>query len=116
MYCSMKTTLALFIKRIQGNLILKRQLNCWTADITKKHRKIYEKTYPAVLVHPDGSTVNIQYFEPRKIIKLPLDITTLSELDRKLILESRKPKTKVEIEDEVEDNFDENKYLKIAKM
>ncbi|KAH0549628.1 39S ribosomal protein L55, mitochondrial [Cotesia glomerata] len=101
--------------KISRGLLLRRQFNCWTANVTKKHRKNYERTYPTVLVHPNGSTINIQYFEPRKIIKLPLDLSVLSEQERKLILERRKPKSKVKIEEEVEDDFDQNKYLRFAR-
>uniref|UniRef100_A0A0C9R467 MRpL55_0 protein n=1 Tax=Fopius arisanus TaxID=64838 RepID=A0A0C9R467_9HYME len=90
-----------------------RQLNCWTAAITKKHRKIYEKTYPTVLVESDGSSTSIQYHEPRKIIQLPLDITLLSEQERRARIEGRKPKTQVVVEEDIEDDFDASKYLKM---
>lgn len=92
-----------------------RDLNCWTAAITKKHRKIYERTYPTILVLSDGSSINIEYHEPRKIITLPLDINTLSEAERKARIERRKPKTRVKIVEDIEDDFDESRYLKVAK-
>lgn len=47
-----------------------RQLNSFTASITRAHRDKYLRTYPVVLVNPDGSTTNIRYHEPRQIIKV----------------------------------------------
>lgn len=49
------------------------------------------------------------------LLQLPLDIWTLSESDRKARIESRKPKKAVKIQEEIEDTFDSNKYLKYLK-
>lgn len=49
-----------------------RQLNANRTAITKIGRKVYARTYPTVLVQEDGSTYNIKYKEPRKIIKVSL--------------------------------------------
>ncbi|XP_018578036.1 39S ribosomal protein L55, mitochondrial [Anoplophora glabripennis] len=92
-----------------------RNLNSLSASITKPHRLTYVRTYPTVLVNPDGSTVTIRYPEPRKIIKLPINIWALSEAERKAIIEQRKPKKKVKLEDDLEDSFDSKKYLKYLK-
>jgi len=94
---------------------LRRNLNCWTAAITKKHRPIYERTYPTTLVFPDGSSIEIQYHEPRKIIVLPLNLAELTEAEQKKRLEMRKPKMKLAIAEEIEDSFDENRYLNFNK-
>ncbi|KAL1494763.1 hypothetical protein ABEB36_010309 [Hypothenemus hampei] len=92
-----------------------RYLNCWSAAITRPHRLTYTRTHPTMLVQPDGSTYTIRYPEPRKIIKLPLNIWTLSESERKARLDRRKPKRKVVIEDDIEDSFDSANYLKYLK-
>ncbi|XP_067008115.1 large ribosomal subunit protein mL55 isoform X2 [Anabrus simplex] len=92
-----------------------RYLNSHTADICKTHRLTYARTYPTVVVAPDGSSINIRYNEPRAIIKLPLDLSTLSELERKLRIERRKPKEKLKIEEDIEDDFDANKYIHLIK-
>ncbi|KAL0119875.1 hypothetical protein PUN28_007953 [Cardiocondyla obscurior] len=94
---------------------LRRNLNCWTTAITKKHRAIYERTYPTVLVFSNGSSIEIDYHEPRKIIILPLNLAELTEAEQKKRLEMRKPKTKVVITEEIEDSFDENRYLNFKK-
>jgi large subunit ribosomal protein L55 len=66
--------------------------------------------YPTLLVYPDGSTVTIRYKEPRAIIKLPIDLSKLSEAERAARLEKRKPKKKVVIEEDIDDSFDVNRY------
>ncbi|CAH2242022.1 jg21871 [Pararge aegeria aegeria] len=71
--------------------------------------------YPTKVVLANGASINIRYHEPRKIIKLPLDMTTLSEDERKARLEKRKPKRKIKITEIVEDNFNAKKYLKYIK-
>lgn len=48
-------------------------------------------------------------------VQLPLDLSTLSEAERKSRLEARKPRKKVKIMDEVEDNFNARKYMKYIK-
>ncbi|XP_050299328.1 39S ribosomal protein L55, mitochondrial [Anthonomus grandis grandis] len=92
-----------------------RCLSCWSAGITRPHRLTYARTYPTLLVQPDGSTYTIRYPEPRRIIKLPLNIWTLTEAQRKERLEKRKPKKKVVIDDDLDDDFNSAKYLKYIK-
>ncbi|CAG9764194.1 unnamed protein product [Ceutorhynchus assimilis] len=92
-----------------------RTLSSFAASITRPHRLTYARTYPTLMVQPDGSTFTIRYPEPRKIIKLPLNIWTLTEAQRKARLEQRKPKKKVVIEDDLEDSFDSSNYLKYLK-
>lgn len=71
--------------------------------------------FRTVVVNPDGSTYTIRYHEPRAIITLPFDISKLSEAERKLRLDKRKPKREIKVEAEVEDKFNVNKYLKYMK-
>ncbi|XP_060527609.1 large ribosomal subunit protein mL55 [Cylas formicarius] len=92
-----------------------RKLSCFSGSITKPHRLTYTRTYPTLLVNPDGSTFTIRYPEPRQIIKLPLNIWTLSEAERKQKLELRKPKQKMVIQEDIEDSFDSSRYLNYLK-
>ncbi|GLH06515.1 39S ribosomal protein L55, mitochondrial [Gryllus bimaculatus] len=94
---------------------ISRNLNSNTASICKIHRKVYARMYPTVVVRPDGSTINIRYSDPRKIIRLPLDLSTLSEEQRKARIEARKPIEKVKIEEEIVDDFDPSKYVNLIK-
>ncbi|XP_058813113.1 large ribosomal subunit protein mL55 [Topomyia yanbarensis] len=92
-----------------------RMLSSNTAAVVKVHRSIYARRYPTMVVLPNGATINVNYHEPRRIIKLPLDLSLLSEADRKARLEKRKPKQILRIEDEVEDNFNARKYVNFIK-
>ncbi|XP_055529269.1 39S ribosomal protein L55, mitochondrial [Wyeomyia smithii] len=92
-----------------------RFLSSNTTAVVKVHRSVYARRYPTMMVLPNGATINITYHEPRRIIKLPLDLSLLSETDRKSRLEKRKPKQVLRVEDEVEDNFNARKYIKLIK-
>ncbi|EDW95984.1 39S ribosomal protein L55, mitochondrial [Drosophila yakuba] len=92
-----------------------RCISSATTAVTRLHRSVYCRLYPTVVVQPDGSTINIRYHQPRKIIKLPLDLSTLSDAERRSRLEARKPRKKVKIMEEVEDNFNAKKYMKYIK-
>ncbi|XP_055850184.1 39S ribosomal protein L55, mitochondrial [Episyrphus balteatus] len=106
------------LTRFISSPIINQQQRCIssaTASITKLHRSVYCRMYPTVVVLPDGSSINIRYHEPRKIIKLPLDLSTLTEAERKARIDARKPRKKIKIEEEVEDTFNSKKYLKYIK-
>ena len=111
----MASKLSQLLKPTQVLTLFSRNLDQWTAIPTRKHRRTNVTLYPTVLQLPDGSTLNIQYHEPIEIIKLPLDLSTLSEAERKKKLERRIPKSKVKIVDDIDDDFDESRYLKIKK-
>ncbi|KAL7292540.1 hypothetical protein TKK_0014110 [Trichogramma kaykai] len=83
--------------------------------ITRRVVKHLIKSYPTLLQYPDGSTIMIPYHEPVGVIKLPLDLNTLTEAEKKARLLKRIPRTKVKIVDDIEDDFDESRYLKFTK-
>ncbi|KAF4110183.1 large ribosomal subunit protein mL55 [Onychostoma macrolepis] len=79
-------------------------------------RQKYDRVYPVLLVKPDGSTINIRYKEPRRIMKMPVDITTLSEEERKIRMRKREPKRAVKQKlDDLEDDFKVDDYSKFWK-
>ena len=111
-----------------------RQISSSTCAITKIHRKTYARQYPTLVVLPDGSSITVRYPEPREIIRvsfessvsgprasifpifqLPLDLTTLTEAERRKRLEMRKPRSRLIVQEEIEDNYDSKKYLKFVK-
>nr|XP_029714038.1 39S ribosomal protein L55, mitochondrial-like [Aedes albopictus] len=100
---------------ISSEVVLRRSLSSNTASIVKVHRSVYARRYPTMVVLPDGATININYHEPRRIVKLPLDLSLLSESERKARLEKRKPKRVIHVEDEVEDNFNARKYANFIR-
>ncbi|GJQ80369.1 hypothetical protein Trydic_g12233 [Trypoxylus dichotomus] len=91
---------------ISRSLIQYRYLNSLSATFTKPHRLNYTKKYQTVVINTDGSSYTTRYEEPRQIIKLPINIWTLSEAERKQRLDQRKPKKKVKIEDDLETTYD----------
>ncbi|XP_025404969.1 39S ribosomal protein L55, mitochondrial [Sipha flava] len=92
-----------------------RSFSSNTAAITKIHRNIYPQHYYTKIVQPDGSSFTVRFIDPRIIIKLPLDMNSITEEERKRRLEARKPKKKVKIVEELDDSFDRTKYLKYFK-
>uniref|UniRef100_A0A6B2E474 Putative 39s ribosomal protein l55 mitochondrial n=1 Tax=Phlebotomus kandelakii TaxID=1109342 RepID=A0A6B2E474_9DIPT len=106
----------MLLPRIFNCLNQCRSISSTTAGITKIHRSVYARTYnPTVVVLPDGSTFNIPYHEPRKIIRLPLDLNTLPEEERKVRMDRRKPMKKIRVYEEVDDSFSSQKYIKMLK-
>lgn len=79
-------------------------------------RQKYARTYPVMLVRPDGSSIHIRYKEPRRILSIPVDINTLPEAERKARLRKRdagrlKPKDEITFEDD----FKLDEYRKFWK-
>lgn len=44
------------------------RFNSNRASVARCGRHKYERLYPVMLVQPDGSTINIQYKEPRRVL------------------------------------------------
>ncbi|XP_069794671.1 large ribosomal subunit protein mL55 isoform X2 [Narcine bancroftii] len=98
----------------------------WVATLSKRNnsnrtsvvrfgRQAYARQYPVLLVRPDGSSINIRYKEPKKIITMPVDISLLPEAERKARMRKHDPK-KVKInEEKFEDEFKVEDYSKFWK-
>ncbi|CAG5129559.1 unnamed protein product [Candidula unifasciata] len=84
-------------------------------SLTKVRRSCYPRMYPTMLVFPDGSTINVRYKEPRRIIKLPVDFSKLTEEEKKRVLTNRKPKQKLEKIEEFDESYDLSEYSKFFK-
>lgn len=48
-------------------------------------------------------------------LQLPLDLSTLTEAERKARVEKRKPRQQIRVMEELEDNFSSDKYLKFIR-
>ncbi|XP_077346738.1 large ribosomal subunit protein mL55 [Lithobates pipiens] len=70
------------------------------AVIGRSGRSAYLRTYPVLLVQPDGSTITIHYKEPRRMLTIPIDVTTLSEDERKARQRLRDQSKKVKAKEE----------------
>lgn len=66
----MNTKAMLELKTVLMNSLSRRYFNSNIAAVTKVHRETYTRTYPTTVVLADGSSINIRYHEPRKIIKV----------------------------------------------
>ena len=101
--------------RVSTVIFQQTRLNGNRFAIGRMQRHEFALTYPVCLVQPDGSTVEIRYKIPRRIMKLPEDLSKLSEAERQRRLEARKPKKKLVIEEDLsDDNFDASEYLRIT--
>ncbi|XP_013908463.1 PREDICTED: 39S ribosomal protein L55, mitochondrial [Thamnophis sirtalis] len=91
------------------------QLNSNRTSIACFPRLKYARLYPVLLVRLDGSTVHLRYKEPRRIIQMPVDFSTLPEaerrsrLRRKSLMKSKKGQEEVAT---FEDDFQQEYYEK----
>jgi large subunit ribosomal protein L55 len=110
----MASKVSFLLKSTSVTVLFTKNINCWVAAVTKTHRKVYVNKYWTILQHPDGSTIKIRYHEPVGIIRLPLDLSSLSPEERRKKKLEREPVAPVTIknDDDIEDTFDENRYLK----
>ncbi|NXU93787.1 RM55 protein, partial [Xiphorhynchus elegans] len=85
------------------------------AAVGHLHRQHYGRLYPVLLVGTDGSTTHLRYCEPKRIIMLPLDSTTLPEAERKARLRRHFPgKSRPRVE-ETFDGIDLDTYKRFWK-
>jgi len=86
-------------------------------------KKIQYRMYKVLMVQPDGSTYHIHHPQPYGILKMPLDLSMMTEQQKELlkIQNEKEAKEKAEVlragyeadEELHEDEWDQNEYLEL---
>ncbi|XP_033821105.1 39S ribosomal protein L55, mitochondrial [Periophthalmus magnuspinnatus] len=93
------------------------QLNSNRSSVVRCGRQVYERGFPVLLLRPDGSTVHIRYREPRRLLVMPVDVSMLSEEERRLRLKKREVKRSPQTPqaEEYHDQFRADQYTQFWK-
>ena len=76
-----------------------------------RDKDFMSRLYPTTLVNPDGSTIEISYTSPRRIIKLPYDPQSASPELLARIKYLRLERGTVKQESEIKQSFDHSAYI-----
>ncbi|KAM9287981.1 large ribosomal subunit protein mL55 isoform 1-T2 [Cariama cristata] len=79
------------IPKLLPPLTISNRSNSNRTSVSHLHRQLYGRLYPVLLVKTDGSTIRFRYKEPKRILVLPLDSSTLPEAERKARLRRQFP-------------------------
>ncbi|CAH8567641.1 unnamed protein product [Schistosoma turkestanicum] len=85
------------------------------AVLSRTKRRIYERSYPVNLIYPNGGSIRIKFHEPRMILQMPVDLNECSPEERQKRLLRRAPRSKLTLQEQLEDTFDQEAYNFLLK-
>ncbi|CAL9696432.1 unnamed protein product [Knipowitschia caucasica] len=94
------------------------QWNSNRSSVVRCGRQRYERSFPVLLLRPDGSTVHVRYKEPRRVLLMPVDVSTLSEEERRARQRRREVKkspTRSPAEEDYQQAFTPHQYTRFWK-
>lgn len=97
---------------VQPVLVAQRFINANRASVTKIKRAKYMRLYPTTAVLPDGSTISVKYPEPRVLLRLPINLETATDAQKRQIQLLRRPKQTLKVTEDTGEAFDPMKYIK----
>ncbi|XP_071953145.1 large ribosomal subunit protein mL55-like [Antedon mediterranea] len=104
-----------FLRQSSAVFAQQCRMNSHRSSIAKTNRNVYARMYPTLIVNTDGSTYRIKYHEPKKILKLPMNIDMMHADERKARMQQYQPKAKKTVEEDIDDDFTEQKYKHLWK-
>ncbi|CAH8640669.1 unnamed protein product [Schistosoma mattheei] len=96
-------------------LIFPCRCNANRAVLCRTKRRIYGRTYPVSLVYPNGGSIRIRFHEPRIILQIPPDLNDCSPEERQKRLLRRAPQSRLTLQEQIEDTFDQEAYSFLLK-
>eukprot|EP00117_Sycon_ciliatum_P010407 scpid2753/ scgid12319/ len=74
--------------------------------------RIERRKYRVLVVNPDGSSYTLRNREPRPIMTMPVDITTLSERERMMLMRGQQAKM---VYSRLEKTIDKDRYTELVQ-
>ncbi|KAK4474970.1 hypothetical protein MN116_002072 [Schistosoma mekongi] len=96
-------------------LALPFRCNANRAAICRINRRIYGRMYPVNLIYPNGGFIRIRFHEPRIMLQIPVDLDDCSPEEKQKRLLRRYPRSKLTLQEQLEDTFDQEAYNFLLK-
>ncbi|KAL4237020.1 39S ribosomal protein L55 [Mactra antiquata] len=99
----------------QTTCISSQRHNSNRASITRIKEDKYLRTYKCLLVKADGSSIRIRYEKPKLLLRLPVNKAELHPEELAARMRRFAPPKKIEIKEDIVDDFDSSSYAKLLK-
>ncbi|CAH8655809.1 unnamed protein product [Heterobilharzia americana] len=98
-----------------SSLICPHRNNANRAVMCRPNRRIYGRTYLVNLIYPNGGFIRIRFHEPRVMLQIPADLDQCSPEEKQKRFLRRHPRSKLSLQEHLEDTFDEESYSFLLK-